>query len=61
MLTKVTRFLKEVSAEMKKVTWPNKKEVMASTIVVIILVIIVGIFVSTMDFFLSIFLRILFR
>ncbi|MCK5533602.1 preprotein translocase subunit SecE [bacterium] len=61
LLTKATRFLKEVNAEMKKVTWPNKKEVIASTIVVIILVFIVAIFVGTMDFFLSIILAILFK
>ena len=35
-LTKLTRFLREVKSELKKVTWPNKKELTANTIVVLV-------------------------
>ncbi|MHB9156096.1 MAG: preprotein translocase subunit SecE [Endomicrobiales bacterium] len=40
-------------AELKKVSWLSRKEVIASTIVVIILVILIAIFVSITDFVLA--------
>ena len=33
-LARLTRFLREVKSELKKVSWPNKKELTANTIVV---------------------------
>ncbi len=47
------QFVKEAYAELKKVAWLSKKEVVASTIVVIILVIIIAIFVGSVDFVLA--------
>lgn len=47
------QFVKEAIAELKKVTWLSRKEVIASTVVLIILVCIVGIFVSCIDFVLA--------
>ncbi len=38
----VSQFLTEVRAEMKKVTWPARDEVVSYTIVVLVTVIIVG-------------------
>ncbi|MDY6794451.1 MAG: preprotein translocase subunit SecE [Actinomycetota bacterium] len=38
----VSQFLTEVRAEMKKVTWPTRDEVVSYTIVVIITVVLVG-------------------
>ena len=35
-LTKLTRILREVKSQLKKVTWPNKKELTANTIVVLV-------------------------
>ncbi len=35
-LTKLTKFLREVKSELKKVTWPSKKELTANTIVVLV-------------------------
>lgn len=46
-------FIKEAYAELKKVTWLNRKEVVASTLVVIILILCVAIFVGTVDFILA--------
>jgi len=54
---KTTQFLREVKIELKKVTWPSKKETMASTAVVIILVIIVSAFLGVVDFGLSSLIR----
>jgi preprotein translocase subunit SecE len=42
-------FLRDARAELKKVTWPSKAEVMNTTIVVIILTIFFGFYLSLMD------------
>jgi preprotein translocase subunit SecE len=55
--TKTTQFLREVKIELKKVTWPSKKETVASTAVVIIVVMIVSAFLGIVDFGLSSLIR----
>jgi len=42
-------FLKEVRAELKKVTWPSRNEVYSTTIVVIIATIFFGFYLFFMD------------
>jgi preprotein translocase subunit SecE len=42
-------FLKEVRAELKKVTWPSKNEVYSTTIVVIFATIFFGFYLFFMD------------
>ncbi len=51
--SKGVQFLREVKIELKKVSWPSRKETMASTVVVIILVIIVSAFLGLVDVGLS--------
>lgn len=46
---KLVNFVKEARAELKKVTWPNKKQLISSTIVVIITVAIVAVFLGVVD------------
>lgn len=48
-LGKVSQFLREVRAELKRVTWPNRKETIGSTSVVLVLVLIVAIFLGIVD------------
>jgi preprotein translocase subunit SecE len=43
------RFLREVRVEMKKVTWPSRKEVLGSTMVVIVASFLVAFFLGFMD------------
>ncbi len=45
----IIEFLNEVKAEMVKVSYPTKNEVIGSTTVVILLTIIVSLFLSLMD------------
>ncbi len=52
-MNKAVKFLKEAINELKRVSWPGKREVIGSTIVVIILVGIVAVFVGFVDFLLS--------
>jgi preprotein translocase subunit SecE len=49
MFKKLFKFLREVRLEMKKVTWPTRKETSGSTGVVIITVIIVAIYLGIVD------------
>jgi preprotein translocase subunit SecE len=47
---KIKQFLREVRAELRKVTWPTFKMAMASTSVVIVVTLIVSIFLGIVDF-----------
>jgi len=49
MFKKAIKFFQEVRQEMKKVTWPNRKEISGSTVVVIITVLIVAIYLGVID------------
>lgn len=42
-------FLKDAKAELKKVTWPSRKEVTSTTIVVIVATVFFGFFLFAMD------------
>jgi preprotein translocase subunit SecE len=50
---KVKQFLREVKTELRKVTWPQKKETVASTSIVLVIVIIIAIFLGLVDLGLS--------
>jgi len=43
------QFLADVRAEMKRVTWPSRKEVYATTVVVILLSIVLGVYLWGVD------------
>ncbi len=47
----VNRLAVEIVAELSKVTWPNRKELSSSTVVVIILSIIAAVILGLFDFF----------
>ena len=47
------RFLTEVRNEMSRVTWPNRKEVYATTIVVILTSILFGVYLWVVDLVLN--------
>ena len=53
MVTKAIQFLSEVKGEVKKVTWPSKKEAMGGTAVVLMVVLIMAIFLWVLDLILS--------
>lgn len=50
---KSLQFLREVRVELKKVTWPSRKQTMGSTAVVLLLVFVVGFFLGIVDMGLS--------
>lgn len=46
---KPVKFLREVRAELKKVTWPDRQDVLAHTGIVIVVVILVAAFLGAAD------------
>lgn len=53
MITKIQNFISEVVAELRKVSWLTKKDLIDSAKVVIISTLLLGIFISIIDFSLS--------
>ena len=50
MIGKVQKFISEVLAEMKKVSWTTRKELVDSTLIVIFSSFLLGIFVGVIDY-----------
>jgi len=58
IFTKTAQFLREVKVELKKVTWPTRKQTIGSTAVVIALVMLISLFLGVVDFGISGLIRI---
>lgn len=52
-LNKLVQYIKDSKNEVKKVTWPTKKEVKQHTILVIIISLAVALFLGLVDVFLT--------
>jgi preprotein translocase subunit SecE len=61
VISRATEFLANVKGELKKVTWPTRKDTYASTVVVILLVLFVAVFLWIVDSALSMTIRSLLR
>lgn len=59
-MEKITRFLKEVLGELRKVTWPSKDELVGSTIVTIVVSLIVAVFIGIVDRILTLLVQLIF-
>ena len=46
-------FARETQQEIKKVTWPTRKETVTTTIMIVVMAIIVGVFFLAIDSFLG--------
>ena len=49
-ISMAVQFLKEAKVELKKVKWPTRKELLASTAMVIFLVLVAALFLGVIDF-----------
>ena len=49
IIDRVVLFFREVKVEIKKISWPQRNETIASTSIVIIIVLIIGIFLGIVD------------
>ena len=45
----VVAYLREVRAEVRKITWPTRDELRRTTLVIIVFVIVIGIIIGVMD------------
>ncbi len=61
IIAKPVGFIKEVRAELGKVAWSTREELLSSTIVVIVVTLILGVFIGILDIFLSKLLSLLFK
>ena len=53
MLAKTKNFLEEVKVELGKVTWPTRKETMATTWVVVVIIVIISLYLGACDMILA--------
>ena len=53
LFQKIAQFLREVRVETKKVTWPTRKETLASTAIVLITTFVIAFFLGGVDLLLS--------
>ena len=61
IIAKPINFIKEVRAELGKVAWSTREELISSTLVVIVTTAIVAVFIGIIDLILSKFLSLLFK
>ena len=59
MVNSIRQFVAEVIIELKKVSWPTRKELMDSTWIVLIASIALAVFIGAADFVLSKFLSLM--
>jgi preprotein translocase subunit SecE len=48
-MKKIIQFVKECAAEMKKVVWPTRQDVMSSVVVVLVSTVIIAIVLGALD------------
>ena len=53
ILNNARHFLRDAYNELRKVSWLSRKEVLSSTIVIIIFILIIAVFIGFVDFILS--------
>ncbi len=49
MIAKAKAFLSEVRSEVKRVTWPSRKDTMGGTMVVLMVVLLASIYLGVLD------------
>ena len=47
---RITKWLKELKVELKKVQWPTRKQTINNTLIVLACIVIVGLFIWVFDF-----------
>jgi len=58
---KVQKYLKETAAELNKMTWPTKDELVGSTIITVVFSILTAIFIGIVDKILGIIIQSIFK
>ncbi|HIU48153.1 MAG TPA: preprotein translocase subunit SecE [Candidatus Avimonoglobus intestinipullorum] len=50
LFARLGRFFKETKSELKKVTWPNREQLIHNTVIILVFIIIMTIILSVLDF-----------
>jgi len=50
MFDKVKRFLRETRVELSKVTWPTRREVVSSTLIIVVMSALLAVIIGIYDF-----------
>ncbi len=58
-MQKITVFFESVKLELEKVTWPSRKETLATTGVVIVIVVLISLYLGACDLVLAKLLRLI--
>ena len=61
IIQKPVNFIKEVKAELGKVAWSTRQELLSSTVVVIVITAVMSLFIGLIDIILSKLLSLLFK
>jgi preprotein translocase subunit SecE len=59
VLTKTKEFLEEVKLELGKVTWPTRKETVATTWVVVVIIVLISLYLGACDVVLAKLMRLI--
>ncbi|MBI5656966.1 MAG: preprotein translocase subunit SecE [Geobacter sp.] len=59
MLAKTKNFLEEVKIELGKVTWPARKETIATTWVVVVIIVLISLYLGACDVVLAKLMRLI--
>lgn len=54
MIDKAVQFFRDVRSELRKVTFPSRKETVASTVVVLLAVFVISLYLGIVDFAVSV-------
>ena len=57
----ITRYLEEVSKEMRKVSWPSRKELTSNTLITILAAVVISILIFVTDRTISTVLEVIYR
>ena len=60
-MNKIINYFKSINVEMKKVSWLTKKQLVNSTVIVLVFAFIISIFLFVLDFGLSEIVKIIFN
>lgn len=50
-------YLREVRSELKRVSWPDRDEVVSSTIIVLVLLVVLSAFIGSLDYIFTFILK----
>jgi preprotein translocase subunit SecE len=53
LFTKLKNYFKDAWSELKKVTWPSRKELISSTLTVLVVVVVFAVFLGVIDLILT--------